>query len=419
MFITGVSPLLLDDLSSGFNIATTISTSRRFNALAGFTQADVERAIDEFLAARPELSSVPGLSDRAELLDVLTRHYDGYRFSPAATERVFNSAMVLYFFGEVADRGRYPDDMLDLNARTEYRHLQRIGTLTSTAADARRALLETILTEGGVDSDLIAQFGAGSLSSDTQFISLLYYLGMLTLGTTPPGSASYRLEIPNRVIRGLQWEHLALMLKEQAGVTIDTRQIEAALHAMGMNGDIEPFLRLFHEEVIKKLGVKDTRRFDEKTLRLMLMTYISLSRMFHVLSEKELAQGYCDLFLGASRSVPDARYSWLLELKYLHAGAKTAQIEAAFAEAQAQVERYASDGELLPLLLGNRQLRAGMIVFVGTKKVLFRPWPRGQTRAPSGAEAGVAKKPAARRRPTAKKKAGAAGAVARSPRKKR
>jgi hypothetical protein len=122
----------------------------------------------------------------------------------------------------------------------------------------------------------------------------------------------------------LQWEHLALMLKEHYHVTIDTRELEAVLHEMGVQGEILPFLELFHERVVRTLGVKDTRRFDEKSLKLMLMTFLSLSRMFHLLSEKEFAQGYCDLFLGASNRVPGARFSWLLEFKYLKANARAA-----------------------------------------------------------------------------------------------
>src|SRR5262249_12912527 len=103
-------------------------------------------------------------------------------------------------------------------------------------------------------------------------------------------------------------------------------------------------------------------------------------------TEKELAQGYCDLFLAASPTLPSARYSWLLELKYLKAGSKPATIEAAFAEAEQQVKRYANDRTLLPLLVGDRALRAGMLVFVGTKKALFRPWPTEAPNATRGAK---------------------------------
>ncbi len=395
MFVTGVSPLMLDDLSSGFNVAKHASLSPRLHTLAGFTRQDTERAVGEFLAARPRLAQIPELCDRGALLRVLEQHYNGYRFSEGAEERVFNSDMVLYFLGELDDRGRYPSHMLDRNVRTEYGHLQRIGTATGTAAADRRALLQTILGDGHIRSEIVEQFGVATLASRTHFISLLYFLGMLTLGASPRDPYGYDLEIPNRVIRELQWEHLALMLEEEARVTIQVDDLRAALAAMAVEGEIAPFLDLFHERVLQAFSNRDTRGLDEKTIKLLLLTYASLGRAFYPLSEKEFTQGYGDLFLGASRDVAGARYSWLLELKYLKAGARPAQIEAAFDDAEAQVARYASDRALLPLLLGDRALKAGMVVFVGAKKVLFRPWDSEAKRAPA------ARTRKARRRPRA------------------
>jgi hypothetical protein len=145
---------------------------------------------------------------------------------------------------------------------------------------------------------------------------------------------------------------------------------------MAMEGDIAPFLDLFHTRVVKALGLKDLRRFDEKALKLMMLAFISLSRIFYPLSEKEMAQGYCDLFLGVSPIYPGAKCAWLLELKYLPAGAKRAQIEKAFAQAAEQVARYAGDDRLVPLLTRGQVLKAGSLVFVGAKQVLFRPGHR-------------------------------------------
>ena len=143
---------------------------------------------------------------------------------------------------------------------------------------------------------------------------------------------------------------------------------------MAVDGDIAPFLSMFHERVVKAMGLKDLRQLSEKSLKLMLLTFVSLSRLFHPLSEKELAQGYCDLFLGVSKATPMARYAWLLELKYLPTDAAAQQIEDAFTQAAAQIARYASDTQLLPLLTQGRSLKAGALVFVGAREVLFRPW---------------------------------------------
>ena len=387
MFVTGVSPLMLDDLSSGFNIATHASMDIGLNELAGFTRADTERAVDELLATRPALAQIPELGDRDTLLTVLEAHYNGYRFSGDAEARLFNSDMVLYFLSSVDRSRKYPDNMLDRNVRTEYSHLQRIGTLSGAAAEARLALLQRILGEGHIRSEIIDQFGVKSVQdSQTHFLSLLYFLGMLTLGASPRSPFGYDLEIPNRVIRELQWEHLALMLEENAKVQMDMSALREAIGAMAVRGDIAPFLELFHTQVLQTFSNRDMRGLDEKTIKLLLMTYASLGRAFYPLSEREFAQGYGDVFLAASKNVAGANFSWLLELKYLKTGAKPAKIDAAFAEAEAQVRQYSADPALLPHLLGDKQLRAGMLVFVGAKKVLFRPWsaapPRPETRPP-------------------------------------
>jgi hypothetical protein len=372
MLITGVSPLLLDDLASGFNIAFNVSQDQRLSTLAGFTRADVERAVGELLGASPDLAGAPGLTDREALLGLLEQYYDGYRFSPDATERVFNADMVLYFLRELVRVRRAPAEMLDPNVRTDYGRLQRLGLLTGTGSAARRALLQAALSDGFVHGRLLEQFGVKSLSSQDQFLSLLYYLGMLTLGASPPDTTALRLEIPNRVIRELQWSHLALALKEQEGIELRTEDLEEALRRMAVEGDIAPFLDLFHARVVKAMGLKDLRQLSEKAIKLMLMTFISLSRIFHPLSEKEFAQGYCDLFLGVSPLVPVARYAWLIELKYLPTDAKPADIDAAFAEAEAQGARYASDPHLVPLLTRGRDLKIASVVFVGAQAVHVR-----------------------------------------------
>ncbi len=379
IFVTGVTPLLLDDMASGFNIASQVSLDPALATMTGFTRTEVEGAIDLFLASHPKLAELAEVGDRDRLLAVLEQYYNGYRFSPGAVDRVFNSDMVLYFLSELHRADAYPADMLDVNVRTDYQRLLHIGVQSGGEAEQRRDLLETIAADGGIQSRIVRQFGVQGLASREQFLSFLYYLGMLTLGAAPPSVSSagpgYHLEIPNRVIRDLQWEHLAILLADQGKIRIDTRDLDEPLRAMATGGDIAPFLALFHTRVVKALGIKDLRRFDEKSLKLMLLAFISLTGLFYPLSEKEFAQGYCDLFLGVSPLYPAAKFAWLLELKYLPSGAKPARIEAAFAEAAAQVARYASDERLVPLLTQGQSLKAGSLVFVGAQKVLFRPWP--------------------------------------------
>lgn len=402
-FVTGASPILLDDLYTGFNIVTNISLHERFNALAGFTRPDVERAVDELLRDRPDLRNIPELSlgsaakqasgdppaggpdapgRRAALLSMLEEYYNGYRFSLDAGEKIYNSDLVLYFLREIVVHGKFPRQMLDPNARTDYQKLHHAWTEAGADTGERRAMLEKILQDGRVEARLIEQFGRKGPSTRDQLVSLLYYTGMLTLSAEPPSGQEAWFDIPNRVIRELVWEHFATFLKEEEGVELDQHPIRVGLRAMASDGVIEPFLEAFHLQVVKAMGVKDLRQFSEKALKLMMMTAVVVTEIFHPLTEKEFAQGYCDLFLSPTRLVPKARFSWMLEMKYLPATATAEDIEAAFAQADAQLHRYTSDAELVPAVTRGMELRAGTVVFVSSKDVLYRDLRK---RFPSGA----------------------------------
>lgn len=212
-FVTGVSPILLDELSSGFNVITHISQYVRFNAMAGFTRAEAERAVDEVLSGKPELLGDLRLGERVELLERLDQLYNGYRFSDTAPERVFNSELVLYFLHQIEDTGQRPEQVLDRDVGADYDNLRCLPALSGATSAETRELLETILTEGQLSTHLVEQFGTRTLWSPQQKLaSLLYYTGMLTFGEGSAKEVMPRLVIPNRVTRELEWEHLAQAL---------------------------------------------------------------------------------------------------------------------------------------------------------------------------------------------------------------
>jgi hypothetical protein len=214
IFITGVSPILLEVLSSGFNIITHISQHPRFNTMAGFTRADVERAVDELLAGRPRLRQDPRLGDRGRLLEKIDSYYGGYRFCEEAIESVFDPGSVIHLLAEIDSHGRYPRQMFDFNVRTDYVQLQRVAALAGVTTAKRRALLESILADGRIASHLVVQFGPATMRTQEQLTSLLYYTGMLTFDSSSKGYARPRLVIPNRMSRELHQEYLTLSKKK-------------------------------------------------------------------------------------------------------------------------------------------------------------------------------------------------------------
>lgn len=378
MFVTGVSPIMLDDLSSGFNIIRHISQDDRFNGLAGFTRADVERGLDIALQNVATHTSDPRMQDREALLAKLEEYYNGYRFAQDTTESMYNSTLVLYFLGQLSERGHLPRNMLDLNVRTDYGRLYAIAKAATGKPNGTRKLLEEVLTKGSVSVQLVEQFGTKVPMAKAQVASLFYYMGMLTFGPNAANEFVPTLVIPNRVMRELQWEYMSLALADHEHIAVDQSLVEEALVKMASDGDIQPLLDLFQQQVLGSLSNRDVRNFDERIMKLMLLAYLCQTQVFHVKSEVEMRQGYCDLLLGA-REFPASKYAWILEAKYVKTNATSATIEKAVDEGYAQIEHYAADKPLVDLLTRGRTLLCGVLVFVGLKKLVYRPWPKPES----------------------------------------
>ena len=364
IFMTGVSPVTLDDLTSGFNITSNVTLDEDLNTLCGFTAEDVEHIVRGVLAQG-------GYSlDPAAVVSDLRRYYNGYLFSRHASERIFNPDMVLYFAKGMRPPARYPDEILDVNIRTDYGRIRRL--LFAPDHTPRRALIETyqtLLTEGSIDAQLQSSFPLDRAYEEGYFVSLLCYMGLLTLQVMDDGWT--RLGIPNYAIRTLYWEAIARLLHDLHQVDVDSQHVQTALKAMGRDGDIGPFLSLVFHRVIRKLSNRDLVRLDEKTMKVVLLSYLSMSEVFFAWSEAELEFGYGDLVLVPNRIQPLARYGFLIELKYVKAGATPAMVTAKLDEADAQLRRYLADPKLAALS-GPSGFRAVSVVFVSTEECVHR-----------------------------------------------
>lgn len=383
-FITGVSPIMLDDLSSGFNIITHISQDATFNAMAGFTRSEVELALDTLLHAKPELTKDVRIGDRETLLATLERHYNGYRFSKYATERMYNSTLVLYFLGQLVKHGRYPDKMLDLNVRTDYGRLYQIARSTSEKESDTRLLLEEILTNESVNVELVEQFGTKMHVGRPQIASLFYYMGMLTFANDAAmfdDPERSKLVIPNLVMRQLQWEYMSFALMDHDGIRIDMGDLSLAMTKLSEKGEIQPLLDVFKTNVLQRLGLREHLTFNEQVMKLMLVAFLSQTKVFHLKTEMETNRGYCDLLLGVRGMRTPGKYAWIIEAKYVKSKSTRAAIAKAIERGYTQVEKYASDKDVVEMLTLGRELKAGVLLFVGLDDVQFHPWPKPAKKA--------------------------------------
>ncbi len=380
IFMTGVSPVTLDDLTSGFNITKNISLHEDFNALCGFTSADVKTLLGEVLAGPQagldnKAAGVPPhpkktfTVDPAAVIDDLRRYYNGYLFSERAEERMFNSDMVLYFLSELSPPNLYPKQILDLNVRTDYGRIQRL--LFTPEGEPRHnviAQIQTVFTEGSVAAELQTSFPLDQAYSDDYFLSLLYYMGLLTLQKDDGWTL---LGIPNYAIRTLYWEAMAKLLHDLNHLEVASSHVASAITTMSRTGNMVPFLQIVFTQVIRKLSNRDLIRLDEKTMKVILLAYLSFSEVFFAWSEVELGFGYGDLVLVPNRSRPQAKMGFLIELKYLKAGATEEAVAAKLAEAEAQLERYLVD-EKLEAIAPSGGFQAVSVAFVGSEACTFK-----------------------------------------------
>jgi len=324
IFITGISPMMLNDLTSGFNMATDYSLFPKYNEMFGFTREEVEWLMQE-----------TGVDKNLIKVDMET-YYNGYMFNKDGENKVYNSQMILYLFNQILQIGRQPQHIIDINLQTDYERLRRLAENENN----RETLLQ-ITRDGGVVGNVVEKFSLDKLNSDEYFVSLLFYLGMLTNGEKERGRAW--LKIPNYSIRTLYWEYVVSYVQDLEKKRISTLELSDVIGRMAYDGDIEPYLDFFTENFLKRLSNRDLMNFDEKYIKVMMLSTLFISRLYLPVSEGENVNGYTDIYLQKHPAIEDIKFEYVFEIKYAKTGVTEAEIAAKFEEAFLQIEKYKKD----------------------------------------------------------------------------
>jgi hypothetical protein len=352
-FITGVSPITLDALTSGFNISVNLSLEPKFHDLMGFTETEVRELLRLVLADK---------SREEEVIETMRVFYNGYRFHKKAGS-LYNSDMVLYFLKHFAAENEYPEQMLDENIAPDYGKLKMLFERLNWADN--KAILENVLREGEISARIVRifNFEHKPLGYD-EFVSFLFYLGNLTIkGENELGTPV--LKIPNRVIEELYWQYYGDVLQSYENLPPYTEKIRTAAEKMAL-GNHEAFFDLI-QSALSRLSNRDFQKFDEKYVKMLIIAYAMLSEIFFVQTERELpGVGYVDLEFGIQpRNLHRPHYQYVFEIKYLRK-----QDKKLFAkeqkEAEMQLRNYLEKDEKLR---NTPKLRAFTIVVV--KDVLY------------------------------------------------
>ena len=342
IFITGVSPVTLDNVTSGFNIGWHISTKPEFNQMLGFSQEEVRK----MFAYYKEVGGIPATSDIEAMIDEMKPWYDNYCFSEDALEtqsKVFNCDMVIYYLRNYMDYGQAPDQMIDPNTKTDYNKMKKLLQLDKLDGD-RKGVIRTIAETGQIVTTLEETFPASRLTNPQTFTSLLFYYGMLTIKDT--FGDMLILGIPNNNVRKQYYGYLLEQYQEEKFV--DLTQMKILFTYMALEGKWREALEAMAKAYEDVSSVRDGIE-SERNLQGFFMAYLNLNNYYYTAPELELNHGYCDFFLLPNLTHYATKHSYILELKVLSKkdyeakpeDGKLSKAEVQWQEAEEQIKRYA------------------------------------------------------------------------------
>ena len=356
ILMMGVSPVTLDDLSSGFNIGWNISTKQQFNTMLGFSETDVREMFQYY----KECGKLQG--DVEEMMNEIKPWYDNYCFSEESLKRdpkMFNCDMVLYYLRERIDTGHSPKQMIDPNTRTDYNKMKKLLDLDHLDGD-RKGVIRRIAEEGRIVADLAPSFPAKDLVRAELFPSLLFYYGMLTIVGTR--GMQLVLGIPNNNVRKQYYDYMLELYQEKRRIDLD--DLINSFYAMAFDGDWRPSLEKIARDYRENSSVRSLIE-GERNIQGFFQAYLSLNGYYLTAPEVELNHGFCDLFLMPDlQRYPEVAHSYILELKYLPAKDYGTKGEAQWQDAVEQIHRYA-EGPKVQLMCRETALHCIVMQFSG------------------------------------------------------
>lgn len=356
-FITGVSPVTMDDLTSGFNIGTNYSLTPKFNAMMGFTEDEVREMLTYYSTKAPFHHTVD------ELIELMKPWYDNYCFAQECYDQptLYNSNMVLYFVKNYIDNnGKAPRNMIESNIRIDYEKLRMlIRKDKEFAHDA--SIIQTLVSQGYITGELKDGFPAANIVDSDNFVSLLYYFGMLTVSGTYKGKT--KLIIPNQVVREQLYTYL-LNTYNEADLSFNNHEKDELSSALAYDGAWQSYFD-YIADCLKRYASQRDKQKGESFVHGFTLAMTAQNRFYRPISEADTQSGYADIFLSPMLEIyPDMSHSYIIELKYAKYKDPESRVEELRAEAIAQTNRYA-DTDRVKNAIGTTQLHKIVVVYKG------------------------------------------------------
>ena len=362
VFVTGVSPVTMDDLTSGFNIGTNYSLSPKFNEMTGFTEEEVREMLDYYSSVLPFNHTTD------ELIKVMKPWYDNYCFAVKSYGKttMYNSVMVLNFISNYIDNEYdIPDSMVETNIRIDYDKMRMlIRHDKEFTHDA--SIIQQLVTQGFVIGTLNENFPAERINDPDNFLSLLFYFGMVTIDGTYKGETKFI--IPNEVVRDQMYTYLLDTYKENDLVydTYNKTQLESKL---AYDGNYKAYFE-FIADSLKRYSSQRDKQKGEAFVHGFTLAMTSQCRFYRPISELDNDGGYADIFLSPLCDIyKDMVDSYIIELKYCKTSTTDQQAKELLKEASAQITRYA-DSDIVRDAVKTTHLHKLVVMYRGAEMVV-------------------------------------------------
>lgn len=363
LFITGVSPITMDDVTSGFNIGTNISMLPQFNDIIGFSEDEVREMITYY----KDENALPADVTVDELVELMKPWYDNYCFSEdSLEERMFNSDMTLYFLNNYLQLGKVPKMMVDNNIRTDYSKLRHLIQIDKTFG-VNASVIQQIVAEGSITVQIATSFPAEKMTDTENFKSLLFYFGMLSIQGVYRGTPV--LGIPNLTVREQLYTYLVEAYSKASIFNVDISHFSSLVMEMAYDGKWESVFRFFARELERQSAIREFID-GEAHIKGFLLAYLGLTQGYVLFPEHESSKGYADFYMMPDLlHQPDIAYSYIVEVKYAKRDASEGEIASLKKEAAEQLVRYAADEKVLRTK-GGTKLELITLVFKGWELII-------------------------------------------------
>ena len=329
IFITGVAPITLDSLTSGFNISFDITRDRDFNEMMGFTKEELLQMMQDLGINKKE---------QEELLPIMKENYDGYRFSVKGVEKIYNSNMCLFFLNSYIRFKEIPDQLIDANIASDYNKLGNMLDLCK--GEEREKIIENTVSGVGIVSEITEKFNPAIEFGKKELVSMLFYLGYLTIADDVAGYPN--LKVPNKVMKEMYSSYFLQVLKREIKIDVGEDYIDIATQ-IALEGKIDKIVEVMHR-YLENLSNRDFVKFDEKYVKLIFYCIAMNLNIFRLKSEMEVQRKYPDILL-----IPKEREKGynavMIEFKYLKKD-EEAKLQEKQEEARKQIEEYAEFEEM-------------------------------------------------------------------------